>query len=745
MITLNFGGWEMNKRVIQYKEPANAWEECLPIGNGFMGAMISGKVSHDEIYLNEDSYWYGGYRNRNNPDTAKHIDKIRELIFDGNIAEAEKLGMMSMVALPESARHYLPAGLINIHFELSDVCNYSRELSLSNAVVTTSFEANGVSFKREYFASNPDNLIVIKLSASKEKMLSFSVSYAVDRYLDKLYCIADDSIIRTSYSGGKDGINLVNLVKVECDGVVRGIGKIVTVENSTEAVIYISCATSFRHGDPTVYCHNTISTAQQKGYATILSEHIEDYKQLFGRMELTLGGTTIDTTTDKLLCNLEDASSFNLLIETYFNFGRYLLISCSREGSLPANLQGIWNKEYLPKWDSKYTININTEMNYWPAELLNLSACHQPLFDLLERMVVNGEVTAKEMYNCGGFMAHHNTDIWADTAPQDRWLGSTIWCLGGAWLSLHIIERYNFTCDLDFINKYYYILKKACEFILDYQIEYDEKLVICPSLSPENSYRMKDGKTGTLTYQPAMDGQIIHTLFTSVIKINRTLNIDIDFALKLEKAVKKMPSPVALTCDGRIMEWIEDYDEPEPGHRHISHLFALFPSNMIGDNDKLLTAAEKTLRTRLKHGGGHTGWSMAWIINLWARLKKSDELYFSIKELLSNSTLPNLMDNHPPFQIDGNFGAIAGIGEALLQSHNGYIEILPCLPKQWSSGSVRGLCARGNYEVDIKWCDNTVSSLIIRSKNHNQTTISVKINGKTQNIVLEANEEKTVL
>ncbi len=735
----------MNNTLIKYSKPANSWEECLPIGNGFIGGMISGNVKCDEIYLNEDSYWYGGYRNRNNPDTVKNIDKIRNLIFDGKIAEAEKLGMMSMVALPESARHYLPAGLLNIHFEIPDVYSYSRELSLSDALVTTSFEADGVEYKREYFASNPDNLIVVKLSANQENALSFSVSYAVDRYLEKLYCIGDDSIIRTAYSGGKDGIDLVNLLKVECDGVVQGIGKTVMVEDATEAIIYISCATSFRHDDPTEYCQNTIVKAQQKGYAELLREHINDYKQLFERMELKLDSTSAHTTTDKLLYNINDTQSFNQLIETYFNFGRYLLISSSRAGSLPANLQGIWNKEYLPKWDSKYTININTEMNYWPAELLNLSDCHQPLFDLLERMVVNGEVTAKEMYNCCGFMAHHNTDIWADTAPQDRWLGSTIWCLGGAWLSLHIIDRYNFTCDIDFIKKYYHILKKACEFILDYQIEYNGKLVICPSLSPENSYRMKDGKIGTLTYQPAMDGQIIHTLFTAVIKITGILNIDVDFASKLENAVKKMPSPVALTADGRIMEWIEDYDEPEPGHRHISHLFALFPSNMIGDNDELLTAAEKTLRTRLEHGGGHTGWSMAWIINLWARLKKSDELYLSLKDLLGNSTLPNLMDNHPPFQIDGNFGSIAGIGEALLQSHNGYIEILPCLPKQWNSGSVRGLCARGNIEVDIKWRNGTVTTLVLRSKNHRQATVIVKIGAETKNVTIEANEEKTVI
>lgn len=744
----------MNTKTLRYETFAQQWNECLALGNGFLGAMISGKSNMEEIYLNEDSYWYGGYRNRNNQYAKKHLDEIRELILKEEIPKAEKLSLMALSATPQCQRHYLPSGKIDISFDLGEYKNYSRSLDLSTAVAKTEFEVGEVLFKREYFASYPSNVIAIKLSVNKQNSMNFSIRNSAQRYVEKNYCQGDDTVISTAYSGGVGGVNLVNIFKLVTDGETLGIGETISVQNATTAYIYISSATTFRHENPKEYCEKTIENAVNKGYDYLLSEHIKDYSALFSTMSLDLTSATSWETTDKLLANLDDRQTLNQLIETYFNFGRYLLISCSRKGSLPANLQGIWNKEPLPPWDSKYTININTEMNYWPAEILNLSSCHEPLFALLKRMLPNGEETAKQMYGCKGFVAHHNTDIWADTAPQDCTTGSTIWLMGAAWLCTHIIDRFEFTCDLEFAKQHFELLKKACEFILDFQFEHEGKLITCPSSSPENRYVLPNGQRTNLCYSAAMDNQIILTLFSGTISIVQKLNIEPDFAKTLKETIAKMPNPVALGKDGRVLEWQKEYKEADEGHRHISHLFALYPSNLIGDDEKLLEAAQKTIERRLANGGGHTGWSAAWIINMWARLKQTDKFYDSLRKLLENLTLSNLFDKHPPlsansvrfkgndppFQIDGNFGAIAGIGEALIQSHNGYLQLLPCLPKQWQEGSVKGICARGNLILDIYWENGKLKNALVQSKNSDSTKVCIKYKNKEKIINVDSNE-----
>lgn len=471
-------------------------------------------------------------------------------------------------------------------------------------------------------------------------------------------------------------------------------------------------------------------------YDDLLAEHITDYQKLFNTLSLDLNASTEYTNTNELFDNLTEENS-SQLIETYFNFGRYLLIACSREGSLPATLQGIWNVDFFPSWDSKYTININTEMNYWPAELLNLSPCHLPLFDHLKSMQVNGTVTAQEMYKARGFCCHHNTDIWGDTAPQDRTASATIWALGAAWFCIHIADRFDFTNDLEFAKNNFDLLKGSCEFILDYQFMHDNIYVTSPSVSPENTFILESGKAAQLTYSCAMDTQLIITLFEGTIRVAKALGIEEDFIKTLEERIKKMPKPVVISKDGRIMEWIKDYEEREKGHRHISHLFALYPSNIIGDDETMLTASRKTLETRLSSGGGHTGWSMAWIINMWARLKDGDKVNEAFVKLLQNSTYPNLFDKHPPFQIDGNFGSIAGLGEALIQSHNGYIELLPSLPSTWKSGSIKGIRARGNFELDITWENGELKSAIIKNKNAQTKEITIKYKDTIKTLTVE--------
>ncbi len=709
--------------MLWYEQPAENWDQALPVGNGRLGGMVFGRPSGELIKLNEDSIWSGKFRKRNNPKAYDNLEKMRQLIREAKTAEAEALCFDSFMGVNEQQRHYQLLGDFHIwQNNVDGYTDYRRELSLEDGVSRTFYTAGGVNFIREIFVSAPDECMVICIKADKKGAVSLTA--VIDG--------RDDSYDKNEYYDNKtviftvsDGIPYAAAVSCSAEG-----GKAYTdcnrikIENADTAVITIACETSYRTGNYENAAVTKAKNAHRLSYEKLLERHIRDYKSLYDRAGISLDDNSEGNSSlpaDKRLQLVKEGKKDNKLIEMYFNFSRYLLIAGSRAGTLPLNLQGIWNKDMWPPWGGKYTININTEMNYWGAEISNLSECHLPLFDHIERMRENGRVTAREMYRCKGTVCHHNTDIWGDTAPQDKWLPATIWPMGMAWLCLHIFEHYKFTQDKAFLAEKYDTIKEAAEFFEDFLIE-DESggLITSPSVSPENTYVTKLGINGTLCQGASMDSQILYELFSAVIEASEILGIDGEYADFIRSLRSRLPEPKTGQY-GQIMEWAEDYKEAEPGHRHISQLFALYPADIISvhKTPELAAAAKATIDHRLSHGGGHTGWSRAWIINMWARLHDGVKVSENISAILSHSTNPNMFDMHPPFQIDGNFGAGAGIAEALLQSHSGIIELLPALPPEWKSGSVKSLCARGGFDISFEWESGTVKWSRILSKSGN--------------------------